>query len=292
MDREGTGRARLDSTAIDMALREWRQGDCVLEPQWFVFRLSRSFPITEAARVAMNAGVDLAEEETAGFVVVTQTCDIARPCTERPYVELCPLIEVSSSVLEQVKRARRPAMAFIPALEGRRLVADLDRVMTAEKAVVAQWSRTAGWSADAELRTFCAALARKRVRFAFPDDFVEFVRPLQSRLDGKHGKQSPEGRALRALREIRVAASPSWNNNQVGLTFFFVRADDNEGFPPDAWSGFLEKWLELMPAGGRFAEVDGIVTTLDALTAAEYVASDPLDLDHLSSSPVAAQHEG
>jgi hypothetical protein len=47
-----------------------------------------------------------------------------------------------------------------------------------------------------------------------------------------------------------------------------------------------------VPAGGRFAEVDGHVTTLDGQTAAEYAASDPLDLDYLSTSAVTAPREG
>jgi len=42
-------------------------------------------------------------------------------------------------------------------------------------------------------------------------------------------------------------------------------------------------WLKRVPAAGRFATVDGAVLTLDDLTARDYVESDPLDLDHLSS---------
>jgi hypothetical protein len=42
--------------------------------------------------------------------------------------------------------------------------------------------------------------------------------------------------------------------------------------------------LKRVPATGRFTEVDGAVLTLDDLTAREYVESDPLDVDHLSST--------
>jgi hypothetical protein len=37
-----------------------------------------------------------------------------------------------------------------------------------------------------------------------------------------------------------------------------------------------------VPASGRFVQVDGQVATLDEMTAADYVFSDPLDLDFLS----------
>jgi hypothetical protein len=38
-----------------------------------------------------------------------------------------------------------------------------------------------------------------------------------------------------------------------------------------------------LPPSGRFISIDGLVVTLDDMTGADYVASDPLDLDHLSS---------
>jgi len=198
---DGQDAAAANSAAVDAAVDCWRQGDCVLGPLWFAFRIDPALALTEAARAAGQSAVDLAEEEVDGFVVVTQTCDIVRSCQVRPFIEICPLVEVTTDILQDIKRLRRPNYAFIPALEGQRLVADLDRVMTVEKSVVARWTRIPGWTSDAESRTFSQALARKRVRFAFPDDFVALVRPLQDRLTNKHGKDFPEGRALRDLSD-------------------------------------------------------------------------------------------
>jgi hypothetical protein len=268
---------------VDRALGVWRQGDCVLGEQSFVHRLEPSLPVTDIGRAGQEAGVDLAEVEVAGLVVVTQSCDIVRPCTERPYVEVCPLVEVALDRMREIERGRRPAYAFLPLLASRGLVADLDRVMTVEKPVVAKWHRTSGWNTDAEARAFALALARKRVRFAFPDDFTALAKNLQNRLMEKHDKESVEGRALRALREIRVQAAPSWDHNSVTLTFWFVRHDEDITFDGNSWSTFLDGWLGLVPQAGRFNKVFGQVTTLADLTAADYVNSDPLDLDHLSS---------
>ncbi len=67
------------------------------------------------------------------------------------------------------------------------------------------------------------------------------------------------------------------------LTFWFVRRDEDVDFLGENWAIFLEKWLKLVPEGGRFVKVQGQITTLEDMTAADYVASDPLDLDHLSS---------
>src|SRR5882724_5395250 len=49
----------------------------------------------------------------------------------------------------------------------------------------------------AETRKFQAALARKRQRVAFPDDFTVLARELQERVAEKHDKKTPEGDALR-----------------------------------------------------------------------------------------------
>jgi hypothetical protein len=262
----------------------WRQGDCVLGEHWFVSRFDPMRPLTAESRsAASESEADLAEEHVTGLVVVTQTCDIIRSCAHRPYVEVSPLISVEADVLRQIERGYRPAYASIPGVTDRGLVADLDRTMTVEKAVVARWERVPGSRTDAEERGIAFALARKRMRFAFPDDFTEFMRKLTSRLTGKHDKDSLEGRALRVLLEIRVHASPSWDADAITLTFWFVRSDGQPDFEGASWSRLLDDWLRIIPKAGRFAAIHAQVVALEDLTAADYLNSDRLDLDHLSS---------
>jgi hypothetical protein len=43
-----------------------------------------------------------------------------------------------------------------------------------------------------------------------------------------------------------------------------------------------ESWF--VPAAGRFTSVEGQIVTLQEMTAEDYVDSDPLDLDHLSTT--------
>jgi hypothetical protein len=272
---------------VDRALQAWRQSDCVLGQHWFVHRLDPAFTVTDAGRTAAEQGVDLAEQEVAGLTVVSQTCDIVRSCTERAFVEVSPLVKIEEGRLREIERGRRPAYAYLPRLAHRHLVADLDRTMTVEKPVVAKWERTPACSIDSEARAFAQALARKRARFAFPDDFTALAKRLLSRLVDKHDKDTFEGRALRALREIRVRAAPAWDGDAVTLMFWFVRRDENVDFEGRNWASFLEGWLKLLPESGRFTKVQGQVTTLGELTADDFVHSDPLDVDHLSSGEAA-----
>ncbi len=203
---------------IDDALQSWRQGDCVLGDQGFLFRLDLRAPLTEAAAVAAAVGADAAEARVHGFAVVTQTCDIVRACESRPFVQVCPLVEVDADRLAEIRRGRRPNYAFLPGTEPQGLVADLDRVMTVEKAVVADWERVVGAPRYEDVRRLRQALTRNRSRVAFPDDFVRLASQLSRRMSKKHDAQSEEGRALRALREIRVRAAPSWRASDVKIT--------------------------------------------------------------------------
>jgi hypothetical protein len=269
--------------AVDRALADWRQGDCVLGEYWFVSRIDVAHPLSPAAQAAALQGIDLADDQVRGLVLVTQTCDIMRSCADRPFVEVCPLVEVEEPKLLEIARARRPAYALVPALAPQRLVADLDRSMTLEKPVVAAWSRVPGCRSDREARAFAQALARKRARFAFPDDFSELARGLQTRLVKQHDKATDEGRALQALREIRVQASPAWEAERTELFFWFVRDEQETDFEGKRWDGLLEHWLALVPMSGRFSLAQGRVVTLSDMTGAEYVGSDPLDLDYLSA---------
>jgi hypothetical protein len=233
----------LRVATVNLALSEWRQGDSVLGEQWFVHRLDKSFAVTDAGRAAAEEDADLAEQQVPGLVVVTQTCDVVRSCTERPYVEVCPLVVVDGERLRQIEKGRRPAYGFLPAL----------------------------------------ALARERIRFAFPDDFTSLVRKLQRRLEEKHDRDSVEGRALRALDEIRVSAAKCWADEPCEITFLFLRNENDVDFEGKSWSVLLDSWLNLVPRSGRFTKICGQVTTLSDLSAADYVDSDPLDLDHLST---------
>jgi hypothetical protein len=58
---------------VDAALLTWRQGDCVVGEQWFVFRTDLERPLTPDGAAASAEGVDTAESEVFGFMVLTQT---------------------------------------------------------------------------------------------------------------------------------------------------------------------------------------------------------------------------
>ena len=282
-----------DEQSVDHAMQTWRQGDvCLDNGLEFLHLADLSRPHSAASvqvteMLASNdegfeAGGTPVLDNVLGMAVLSQTCDVVRGCQERPFVEVAPLVEVPESWVEEVRRLKRPAFAYVPATADRQLVADLDRTMTIEKALIAGWPRTPGWAADRNRRDFARALARKRSRFAFPNDFVIAARSLQERLIKKYPKQTDEGAHLRALREIRVRAAPSWDDDEVQLSWWFVKESDPVGVPAD-WPTFVGKWLDLLDQGSRFHVESFVACRLEDMTALDYVESDQLDLDRLSA---------
>src|SRR5687768_1657702 len=57
-------------------------------------------------------------------------------------------------------------------------------------------------------------------------------------------KDHAEGAHLRALREIRVRAAPSWDDEEVRLAFWFIKEAEPEGHAP-GWDEWVDEWSGL-----------------------------------------------
>jgi hypothetical protein len=275
---------------IDEALAVWQQGDAVVgDALSFVHVADLSKPLSPPAQAEAAGGFPPEEALTSigtivpGFVVVSQTCDLIRSCAERPFVQIAALASVDAEFAKQVMNGQRPSFVSVPAIFDQHLVADLDLIMTVEKSVLAGVPKDTvvrGVRSDAEARAFAEALSRRFVRFAFPDDFVAAVRPIQERLKKKHARDSAEGKAYEALREIRIIALPAWDAPQPRIEFLFVPSSD--GPVSDEMDSALEGLIAKFVPTGRFREPMYRIFSLAAMSASTYVISDPLDLDYLS----------
>ena len=87
----------------------------------------------------------------------------------------------------------------------------------------------------------------------------------------------------RTLRQIRVHAEPSWDADQVRLSWWFVKDGDPPGIPAD-WPALLDRPLVLFhhDEARRFRLDPPIARRLEDMTARDYVESDRLDLVRLS----------
>lgn len=277
---------------VEKSLQDWRQGDAVLDAGLFMVHLAdRQVPLTASAR-ADAENVDENQETfevltpVCGLVVVTQTCDIIKRCADSEFVEVCRLVHIEDeSLIQDVRKARRPRYAYLPQLAGRKLVADLERTMTIEKAVLAGWSRVEGCTTDDERVAFADALARKRKRFAFPDGFNTGLRKFRNNIKEKHGKNSSEGRLVEALREIRVQSDPNWDAQQVTVFFWFL-LEPGELKPEDfdTARADIEKWMKRIEFSDTFVlreEPFSLVEPRD-MSVEDYFNSHLIDYDDVS----------
>jgi len=274
---------------INAAMENWRQGDFFLsEDLFFIHLADLTRPLTpEADEVASErsaAGDTLEVEGVAsavtGYVVITQTCDIVRDCKARSYVELSPLVEVKPSTVNETRLLRRPAFAFVPGASDKNLVADLDRIVTAEKSFLSDFYRTAGCKDDSERRAFADALARHRTRPAFPDDFNDCMGPVRDHLKKIHRGTDAEGLLIQSVGEIRICASPNWDAEQISIVVWFILSPESAS-PSTDISPYINKWLALFGASKRY-DLQAVVCRLEDMKASDYVGSDRLDLDQLS----------
>lgn len=275
----------LSVDEIDAELANCCQGD-VVDFQSFSWHADTQRPLTEVSAEATDSpGHTIVVSEYDHMVVVTQTCDVVRSCADRPFVQLSPVIQLDEDAAREASRGMRPRYAALPAL-GDTAFADLDRIVTLEKSLLAAASRQPGCNDDRQRRRFAGSVGRKFGRVAFPDDLELSLRALTARIKSKHDKNSPEGMALAALEEIRVTATPSWDSDRIDVFLSFcpaTAADALDVMSEDEWDSLIDDWIARSSPTGVIARVDGAMVPLEELTALEYVDSDRLDLDHLSA---------
>ena len=269
---------------IDEITRSWRQGDYFFEITEFSFRANPDHHIATTEKLEKDDTI--IDRLVLGACLVSQTCDVVRSCKDRPYVEISPLIVVPADQIESIEKGNRPNYGFLPSLKAKSIVVDLDMVMTIEKSCLKNVDRKQGCLGDAERAKFGQQLARKRQRFAFPTQFSKnTVAKFRNKVTSKYNHpESPDGIAFKALREIRVFADPRWDADEIKIHFYFI-LNHEVAIDKSNWKKHERDWLLLMKKCDRFIEITGELTTLEIMSANEYVHSVPLDLDHLSEAP-------
>jgi hypothetical protein len=267
---------------IDAGATSWWQGD-IANANWFRVSGNKDVQLAAGERCSATDSFPCSFQETDGLVLLTQTCDIRKSCRKRPYVTVSPLVQLEGTDASFAKRGRILNFVPVPAA-GAQAFADIDRVMTIEKSLLLDWQRATGFSNDNERRNFSRRIARVYQRFAFPDDLHSALYDLVERVRKKCGKNDLEGKALDAIEEIRVTATPDWESHEIEVFLTFAPTDGASApeITEEQWANLLEGWLKLCKPVGVIKTVTGTVLPLDELTARDYLDSDRLELEYLS----------
>lgn len=272
---------------VDRASAQWCQGDIVdfgVMSWWANRELPLSQPAESIAKGDRGAEMSTVYAEADALVIVSQTCDIVRDARTRPFVQLARLVRLTDQVAAEARRGTRPRFVPVPGA-GLDAFCDLDVIVTAEKSLLTRWQRRVGLPTEIDRRRFGRAVGRSYSRFAFPDDLHRSLQPMVRRIRERHDRDSPEGRALSALEEIRVTGAPSWSAPAIEVFIVFAppsASDAAEIMTDEEWDQIVDEWVARAEPHGVVRSVDGAMIPLDELTAREYTDSDLLDLDHLS----------
>jgi hypothetical protein len=265
---------------IDNAASSWWQADIAKADSFASFTFENTTSESGRSEIQLVANLDRVQ----GLVVLSQTCDIRRSSNKRPYVHVSPVVLLDGSDANLAKKGK--LLRFIPVPGGgTQAFADTDRIMTVNKALFLNCTRTPGCNSDEERRIFGRRLGRVHQRFAFPDDLQKSLNKLAKRIEKKYSSDDEEGRALRAIHEIRVTGEPSWDAKSIIATLTFL-IDENElggELTAATFEKMIEKWSGLCEPSGVIARIYATALPLTDFTAREYVDSDPLDLEYLSS---------
>lgn len=251
-------------------LVDWRQGDFTLDAN-----LEIPLLVDDAGETVIGGA------DGAGMVLISQSCDIVRDHTDRPHVQVAPLLRVSTEDLRAIAGRRKPQFATFAALAELSLAVDLDVVATVEKLVIARWPRSGGCLDDDERQDFAAALARHKLRFAFTDEFNRAIQQMRRWVQRRADQNSVNGTMIRSIEQIRVRC-PGWSAEPLDLEFICVLNREPTLLERRAWrASLVELEAKVTPA---YPNAFVRLASPNELSLAEYRSSARLDLDGLSDT--------
>jgi hypothetical protein len=301
---------------IDVAAKTWQQGDAVADVAIVRYAYAH-LPLT-AATARAGTGATAIREPLDRAAIISQTCEVARPCTQRPLVHIAAVVTLHGATLDEAKRGWRPQYVAVPWAGDDQFV-DLELQGAVEESVLLNAGQVASCPDSVSAMRFSSGLARHRARFAFPDDLAPTLTPLVNRLREKAGKDTPQGRRIDEVIEIRARASPNWDAERISVELVFLinplrlPSQSLTADPPSAllaeiggldaqrlaellddvtidstrrnalWQRLVDSWSLRAKPTGCVEEVTGLAVPLNEFSRLDERSTPELDLDYLSS---------
>ena len=269
----------------------WDQG-CLLEPRTDLFLSNLSAPLTpEAERLQSESGssgpavVHEQKGEGGHMIVVSQRCDLVADPNVEPICEAIPLIEWPEDRQLPLANSAR----YFVVNRDRRLVADQTRRLEFEKSLLPDRAAEQLIPDFERWRSFCAWLARRFSRVAFPDEFNLTIGSAIGRAIGKG--ERPE---LQAIHSWRVMIDEDDGVVNVALLVPYDEEAAAAAGVPAIVDEVVERARELLPnlhakaaerAGRAIKEhrlVGHLAQTSDRVTLRDLREALPLSFDHLT----------
>lgn len=248
------------------AVKSYIQGEVLDVADACVVLADPAWPLSdravEAADDQNGAGIIVVPEPVDLVVLLTQTCDLQETSDEARLCQVAPVVDRGMTFAHEAQRGRRPGWAALP-WHSDGGVADLAnhqcRAQSPGRSVVAR-------SPSDSPRT--AAFRRNRRpsfhRVALPDPVCLVLAPFLKRIKDKHDRSSDEGRCIAMIANLRIEATPDFDDADPALRLLVIlEAPDLPPAPDDM--------------GLDQGRIDGLVASGNAKVAKEALeATDPI----------------
>ncbi len=217
-----TLRGEVRKAHVEATVQRLWQGDLVRAPL---------VPVLESPHSSFVDGVDGLEPvdeqglwtvaprviDSGWAVIVTQTCDVVRHPDRVPYLQLMPLVALSSQEWEAARNGRRGSLFALPAsddvgIEFPAIDCSINFPVSKAALLHVDIQATASGLDPAGRLLLSSWLMRRVGRFAFPDPLEHHVlAPLRRKVASAIGKNSQSGAFCRSL--LGVWSSTEWSQH-------------------------------------------------------------------------------
>lgn len=205
-----------------------------------------------------------------GVVVLSQTCDLVKP--DVASVQVAPLVKLTGSDAGNAKRGQASRYVSLPHFRSE-YFADLSSIGTLHKRRIVASARVPGVDpADhREIARVGQAIGRRFSRYAFPDNVVPWLRPLQDFFRSKALKpNSPLFAVAECIDELRLESLRGWTSAEPHDLVLLVITRPGVLPDPDAIAEF---------AGAGTLDLDGL-TAIQVAEKWPSLSSDPAQVQH------------
>lgn len=188
-----------------------------------------------------------------GVVLISQTCD----CIRSETLQVAPIVTMPDNVAKQYATGK--SSRYVPLnLDGKTAFADLELVATLNRGCLEKLGSSGTAVPHPEDKRLARDLiARRFGRFPFPDEVVDWCRPLQEKVVTKVRRKGYQGELLQKISSIRVEEEHNWRDTLVyALSLAFLVEPgtlplDGEEGEVDALSTDVNSLLEVRDPGDR-----------------------------------------
>jgi hypothetical protein len=252
-------------------VKSFIQGEVFDLPDTCVVLADASWPLDELSRqVALQEGGEglvVVPEPVDRVALLTQTCDLQETSPDARLCQVAPIVDTGETFAHQAARGRLPGWVALP-WHSPTSIADLSRITTLERSVLVDAATVGRPRNPGERLHFAESVSRHFTRAALPDPVCIVLRPFLQRLKDKHDKASSEGRCIALVANLRVEASPDFDDAAPSLTLLVVlEAPDLPPLPDGA--ELVDDRIDALVARGPSAAAGQALDTTDPVARRE-----------------------